>query len=111
VRFIRLLRYVLVGVAGLYLLAAVLYAVPVISGLFDDAMEVRFSRPDPSLVADYHNGLTPGQKETYYNLSQGSEIQPWDRPYCGPQDLLPDPGHRSARNPTQVLHRRGLAIS
>jgi hypothetical protein len=76
-RFIRLPKYVLVGVAGLYLLVAVLYAVPVISGLFDDAMEVRFSRPDPSLVADYHNGLTPGQKETHYYLSQGSEILPW----------------------------------
>jgi hypothetical protein len=76
-RFVRLLKYVLVGVAGLYLLAAVLYAVPVISGLLDDTMEVRFSRPDPSLVADYRNGLMPGQKETYYHLSQGSEILPW----------------------------------
>jgi putative flippase GtrA len=30
-RLVRLLKYVLVGVVGLYLLAAVLYAVPVIS--------------------------------------------------------------------------------
>lgn len=76
-RLVRVLKYVLIGVAGLYLLAAVLYAVPVISGALDDTMEVRFSRPDPSLVADYRNGLTPGQKETFYHLSQGSEILPW----------------------------------
>jgi hypothetical protein len=76
-RLVRLLKYVLIGVVGLYLLAAVLYAVPVISGVLDDTMEVRFSRADPSLVADYRNGLTPGQKETFYHLSQGSEILPW----------------------------------
>ena len=58
-RPVRVLKYVLIGVAGLYLLAAILYAVPVISGALDDTMEVRFSRPDPSLVADYRNGLTP----------------------------------------------------
>jgi hypothetical protein len=76
-RFVRLLKYVLVALAGLYLLAAVLYAIPVISGALDDTMEVRFSRPDPSIVADYSNGLTPGQKEDFYHLSQGSEIVPW----------------------------------
>src|SRR6516225_5162801 len=76
-RLVRLLTYVLVAVVGLYLLAAVLYAVPVISGALDDTMEVRFSRPDPSLVAGYRNGLTPAQKETFYHLSQGSEILPW----------------------------------
>src|SRR5215475_1569052 len=76
-RLVRFLKYVLIGVAGVYLLAAVLYAVPVISGALDDTMEVRFSRPDPSLVSDYRNGLTPGQKETFYHLSQGSEILPW----------------------------------
>jgi hypothetical protein len=76
-RFIRLLKYVLVALAGLYLLAAVLYAIPVVSGALDDTMEVRFSRADPSIVADYGNGLTPGQKDTFYHLSQGSEILPW----------------------------------
>src|SRR5215467_4293586 len=76
-RLVRLLLYALAALAGLYLLAAVLYAVPVISGALDNTMEVRFSRPDPSLVADYRNGLTPGQKETFYHLSQGSEILPW----------------------------------
>src|SRR5262245_31284799 len=76
-RLVRLLTYVLVAVVGLYLLAAVLYAIPVVSGVLDDTMEVKFSRPDPSLVADYGNGLTPAQRETFYHLSQGAEILPW----------------------------------
>ena len=76
-RLVRLLLYVLASLAGLYLLAAVLYAIPVISGVLDDTMEVKFSRADPSIVADYGNGLTPAQKETYYHLSQGAEILPW----------------------------------
>jgi hypothetical protein len=76
-RLIRLLTYVLVVLAGLYLLAAVLYAIPVVSGALDDTMEVKFSRPDPSIVADYNNGLTAAQRKTYYHLSQGSEILPW----------------------------------
>jgi hypothetical protein len=73
----RVLLYVLAALAGLYVLAAVLYAIPMISGLLDDTMEVKFDRPDSSLVADYSNGLTPAQKETYYHLSQGAEILPW----------------------------------
>src|SRR5262249_50187617 len=76
-RLVRLLLYVLAGLAGLYLLAVVLYAIPVVSGALDDTMEVRFSRPDPSIAAEYRNGLTPAQRETYYHLSQGSEILPW----------------------------------
>jgi hypothetical protein len=76
-RLVRLLTYVLLAVAGLYLLAAVLYAIPVVGGALDDTMEVRFSRPDPSVVANYGNGLTPAQRETFYHLSQGSEILPW----------------------------------
>jgi hypothetical protein len=76
-RLVQLLLYVLASLAGLYLLAAVLYAIPVISGALDDTMEVKFSRADPSVVADYGNGLTPAQKETYYHLSQGSDILPW----------------------------------
>ena len=75
-RLVRVLKYVLIGVAGLYLLAAILYAVPVISGVLDDTMEVRFSRPDPSPVADYRNGLTQGQKETFYHLSQARRSCP-----------------------------------
>jgi len=73
----RLVRLVLVTVVGLYLLAAVLYAIPMIGGLLDDTMEVRFSQADPSIVADYRNGLTPAQKDGFYHLSQGSEILPW----------------------------------
>jgi len=73
----RLVRLVLVTVVGLYLLAAVLYAIPMIGGLLDDTMEVRFSQADPSIVADYRNGLTPAQKDAFYHLSQGSEILPW----------------------------------
>src|SRR5262249_6266805 len=68
---------VLVALAGLYLLAVFLYAIPVVAGVRDEAMEVKFSRPDPSIVADFGNGLTAGQKETFYHLSQGSEILPW----------------------------------
>src|SRR5262249_43908707 len=76
-RFVRLLKYLFVALAGLYLLAAVLYAIPVIIGSLDDTMAVKFDRPDPSVVADYSNGRTPGQKESFYHLSQGSEILPW----------------------------------
>ena len=76
-RLVRLLTYVLAVLAGLYLLAAVLYAIPVVSGALDDTMEVRFDRPDPSLVRDYRNGLTTAQKEDFYHRSQGSEILPW----------------------------------
>jgi hypothetical protein len=76
-RLVRFLCYVLAALAGVYLLAAVLYAIPVFSGVRDDTMEVRFSRPDSSIVADYRNGLTPAQKERYYHLSQGAEILPW----------------------------------
>jgi len=76
-RLVRLLSYVLVAIPGLYFLAVVLYAIPVVSGALDDTMKVSFSRPDPSIVSDYDNGLTPAQKKTYYHLSQGSEILPW----------------------------------
>ena len=76
-RLVRFLLYVLAALAGVYLLAAAHYAIPVLSGALDDTMEVRFSRPDPLIVADYRNGLTPAQRETYYHLSQGSEILPW----------------------------------
>ena len=67
----------LIVVVGVYLLAAVLYAIPVVSGALDDSMEVKFDRPDPSIVADYRNGLSQQQREAYYHLSQGSEIMPW----------------------------------
>ena len=58
------------------MLAAVLYAIPLIGGLFDDTTEVKFDRPDPSIVADYSNGLNSAQKG-FYHLSQGLEIMPW----------------------------------
>ena len=76
-RLIRLLLYVLAALGGLYLVAAVIYAIPMLSGVLDDTIEVRFDRPDPLIVADYSNGLTPAQKEAYYHLSQGAEILPW----------------------------------
>jgi|HubBroStandDraft_6_1064221.scaffolds.fasta_scaffold34315_2 hypothetical protein len=76
-RLVRLLLYVIAALAGLYLLAVVLYAIPMVSGLLDDAMEVKFDRPDPSVVADYSNGLTAAQKQDFYHLSQGAEILPW----------------------------------
>src|ERR1700733_12360040 len=117
---IRLLTYVLVAVVGFYVLAIVLYAVPVVSGVLDDTMEVRWSRPDPSIVTDYNNGLTLAQRETYYHLSQGSEIVPWilltvvdvadpgsTKPFVENLErygLLPDPG-RADRLPV------GLTVS
>jgi mono/diheme cytochrome c family protein len=73
----RIPRYLLVAVTFIYLIAVMLYAIPVISGAVDDAMEVKFDRPDPSLVADYRNGLSQQQRQSYYHLSQGSEILPW----------------------------------
>jgi hypothetical protein len=64
-------------IVGVYLLAAVLYAIPVASGALDDSMEVKFDRADPSIVADYRNGLSQQQQESFYHVSQGSEILPW----------------------------------
>jgi mono/diheme cytochrome c family protein len=105
VRFVRLLLIVIVGV---YLLAAVLYAIPVATGAFDDSMEVKFDRPDPSIVADYRNGLSQQQRQSFYHVSQGSEILPWilltavdvadpgsSKPFVenlSRYGLLPDPG-------------------
>ncbi len=48
-RFIRLLLTVIVG---LYLLAAVLYVIPVVSGALDDRMAISFDPVDPSIIAD-----------------------------------------------------------
>jgi mono/diheme cytochrome c family protein len=105
VRFARLLLIVIVGV---FLLAAILYAIPVATGALDDSMEVKFDRPDPSIVADYRNGLSPQQRQGYYHVSQGSEILPWilltaidvadagsSKPFVenlARYGLLPDPG-------------------
>jgi RoxA-like, cytochrome c-like len=107
-RLVRLLIYALAALVGLYVLAAVLYAVPMIGGLIDDTMEVKFDRPDPSIVADYGNGLNAAQRQGFYHLSQGSEIMPWivltavdvadpgsAKPFVenlGRYGLLPDPG-------------------
>jgi hypothetical protein len=71
-------------------------------------MEVKFDRPDPSIVADYGNGLNAAQRQGFYHLSQGSEIMPWialtavdvadpssAKPFVenlGRYGLLPDPG-------------------
>ncbi len=73
----RLVKLLLIVVVGVYLLAAVIYAIPVASGALDDSMEVKFDRADPSIVADYRNGLSQQQRQSYYHLSQGSEILPW----------------------------------
>ncbi|HEX5325533.1 MAG TPA: di-heme-cytochrome C peroxidase [Acetobacteraceae bacterium] len=109
-RIARLLAYALAVIVGLYLLVVVLYDIPVVSGVLDDTMEVRFDRPDPAIVADYTNGLAPAQRETFYHLSQGSEILPWTlltavdvadagstRPFVenlGRYGLLPDPASK-----------------
>jgi hypothetical protein len=107
-RLVRLLIYALAALVGLYVLAAILYAIPMVSGLIDNTMEVKFDRPDPSIVADYGNGLNSAQREGFYHLSQGSEIMPWivmtavdvadpgsSKPFVenlGRYGLLPDPG-------------------
>ena len=104
----RLFKYAFGILVGIYLLAAALYAIPVISGALDETMAVRLSPPDNTLVADYSNGLTAEQKETYYHLSQGAEILPWTllaavdvtdpnstKPFVENLDrygLMPDPG-------------------
>jgi hypothetical protein len=108
VRFARLLLTAIVAVC---LLVAVLCAIPVATGALDDTddtMEVRFDRPDPSILADCRNGLSQQQRETFYHLSQGSEILPWilltavdvadpgsHKPFVenlSRYGLLPDPG-------------------
>jgi hypothetical protein len=106
-RLVRpLIITVLAVLAGLYALAVVVFAIAMIGGLRDGAMEVKFDRPDPSLVADYNNGLGPAQREGFYHLSQGSEIMPWfwltavdaadsAKPFVEDLErygLLPDPG-------------------
>ena len=73
----RVVRILLAVIVGVYLLAVVLYAIPVVSGALDDSMEVKFDRPDPSIVADYRNGLSQRQRESFYHISQGAEILPW----------------------------------
>jgi hypothetical protein len=73
----RIAVLVLRVLVGLFLLAAILYSLPVIAGLIDDDMKVDFDRADQSVVTSYGNGLTARQREDYYHLSQGSEILPW----------------------------------
>lgn len=62
-RLVRFLVYALAALVGLYALAVILYAVPMVAGLIDDTMEVKFDRPDPSIVADYGNGLNAAQRK------------------------------------------------
>src|SRR5262245_43120741 len=76
-KLVRLLKNIGLVLIGIYLLAAVLYAVPGVRGALDDTIAVKFGEPDPTLGADYSNGLTSAQKESFYHLSQGSEILPW----------------------------------
>jgi hypothetical protein len=102
-RIVRLLTHGLAAVVGLYILAVVVYTIPVVSGALDDTMEVRFSRADPSIAADYGNGLTRAQKETFYHLSQGAEILPWT--LLTAIDVA-DPG--SAKPFVENLERYGL---
>ena len=80
-RLVRFLVYALVALVGLYLLAAILYAIPMIDGLIDDTMEVKFDRPNPSIVADCGNGLNAAQRVSFHDVSHGYEITP--RPASG----------------------------
>ena len=80
----KLKRFLLYGLAasltstclGLYVLAAVLYAIPMISGLLDDSMEVKFDRPNAAIVETTSMGLRPAEG-SFYHVSRGSEITPW----------------------------------
>ena len=100
-RLVRLLLYVLATLAGLYLLAAVLYAIPMVSGALDDTMEVKFDRPDPSIVADYCNGLTPG--------AEGNLLPPLAR--LGDHALDPaDRGRRRRSWLHQAIRRESCAL-
>jgi hypothetical protein len=107
-RLARFLIYALAALVGLYVFAAVPYAIPMISGFIDGTMDVKFDRPDPSIVADYANGLNAAQRQGFYHLSQGAEIMPGivmtavdvadpgsAKPFVenlGRYGLLPDPG-------------------
>jgi hypothetical protein len=75
-RFARLL-YALAASPASICSWVVLYAIPMVGGLIDDTMAVKFDRPDPSIVTDYGSGLNATQKQGFYHLSQGSEIMPW----------------------------------
>jgi hypothetical protein len=102
----RLIIALLAVFVGLYVLLTIGYAIAMVRGLSDSSMEVKFDRPDPSIVASYGNGLSAAQKESFYHLSQGSEIMPWfwlaaidaadsDKPFVENlkrYGLLPDPG-------------------
>jgi len=57
---------VLAVIVGVYLIAAVLYAIPAVSGGLDDSMQVKFDRPDPSIIADCRSGLSQQQREAFY---------------------------------------------
>jgi mono/diheme cytochrome c family protein len=101
----RILGWLVVGLFGLYLVAALLYTIPLIGGLRDDTMAVTFDRVDPSVIADYANGLTTEERRSFYHMSQGAEILPWalltavdapdsDRPFVenlARFGLMPDP--------------------
>ena len=58
-RLVRLLLYALAALVGLYVLAVVLDAIPMVGGLIDDTMAVKFDRPDPSIGAGTAMVLTP----------------------------------------------------
>ena len=106
----RLLRRLIIALlaifVGVYALLTIGYAIAMVMGLLDSSMEVKFDRPDPSIVANYGNGLNAAQRESFYHLSQGSEIMPWfwlaaidaadsDKPFVENlkrYGLLPDPG-------------------
>jgi hypothetical protein len=63
VPFVRAAALVLTILVGLYLLVAVLYAVPMTAGLVDSDAKVEFDRADRSLVTSYSNGLTSRQAD------------------------------------------------
>jgi hypothetical protein len=102
------LLYGLAALSGLYVLAAVLYAIPMISGLLDDSME---GKVRPSRSRDCRRlrrwAYAPAEGSLYH-VSHVSEITPWilltavdvsdpnsTKPFVGNLErygLLSDPG-------------------
>ena len=58
-RPMRILLYALAAVVGLYVLAVVLYAIPMVGGLIDDTMEVSSIVPTRRLSPTTAMGSTP----------------------------------------------------
>jgi hypothetical protein len=95
-----------VSLVGLYLLAAILCAIPII----DDTLEVKFDRPNLSIVADCGNGLTAAQRVSFHHVLHGYEITP--RPASGGHPpIARHPATQAMRQKRTKEQRAGSASS